>query len=295
LSSRLAGQDSDQSWLTHSAAEVAEMSGDEPGLLRPDLAGAEILDPACVMDRLHAIGVVGIGFPWQVTEVRRSPEQLLARIAADPDKLMATATWGSLFDGGLSAAPVLFPGLPRLRMPSRLREVAVYGDPPPEALVGVRLVDVQWDGQQAADVEVDVTLADLDGTVLARLLGVHFGVVQLAALPEPEPAGQLSERLEEEWLELADAELADYVSAAVLGVVATELRADPVDLDVHRPLTEMGVDSLLSESIRQQLSRQFRTGLPSSLLWDCPSIASVAEYLAQLVASSRSADECPAA
>jgi 6-methylsalicylic acid synthase len=228
--------------------------------------------------------------------VRRSTEHLLARLAADPDRLMASATWGSLIDGGLSAAPILFPGLPRLRMPSRLREVSVHGDPPAQALVCVRLVEVQWVDQQAEDIEVDVSIADLDGTVLARLLGVHFGVVQQAALPEPGAADGVLDELADEWLELAEPELADYVDSAVRGIVSSELRLDVADLDVHRPLSEMGVDSLLSESIRQQLNRQFRIALPSSLLWDRPSVASVAGYLSDLLVSSRaSADERPAA
>ncbi|HEV2887767.1 MAG TPA: acyltransferase domain-containing protein, partial [Jatrophihabitans sp.] len=298
LSSRLADQANDQSWLTHSTADIAQDAGCDAGRLEPSLtsACAEVLDPGCVMDRLHAIGVVGIGFPWQVLQVRRSTEHLLARLAADPDRLMASATWGSLIDGGLSAAPILFPGLPRLRMPSRLREVSVHGDPPAQALVCVRLVEVQWVDQQAEDIEVDVSIADLDGTVLARLLGVHFGVVQQAALPEPGAADGVLDELADEWLELAEPELADYVDSAVRGIVSSELRLDVADLDVHRPLSEMGVDSLLSESIRQQLNRQFRIALPSSLLWDRPSVASVAGYLSDLLVSSRaSADECPAA
>jgi 6-methylsalicylic acid synthase len=295
LSSRLADQANDQSWLTHSTADVAKAYDRDPGRLDPTLADgcAEVLDPGCVMDRLQSIGVVGIGFPWQVSQVRRSAERLLVRMAADPDRLMATATWGSLIDGGLSAAPILFPGPPRLRMPSRLREVSVHGEPPAEALVSVRLVDVQWAQDQAEDVEVDVTIADLDGAVLAELLGVHFGVVQHAALPEP---GAALDQLDAEWLELAEPELADYVDSAVRGVVSFQLRLDPADLDVHRPLSEMGVDSLLSESIRQQLNREFGIALPSSLLWDRPSVASVADYLSELLISSRApADDRPAA
>jgi 6-methylsalicylic acid synthase len=58
----------------------------------------------------------------------------------------------------------------------------------------------------------------------------------------------------------------------------------------------MGVDSLLSESIRQRLNRQFRTALPSSLLWDRPSVTSVAGYLTEVLAASRAAElESPAA
>src|SRR5262249_8929571 len=180
LSSRLADQAGDQSWLTHSLARVADPDGGRPEPVPPS-GLAEVLDPDCVMDRLRTIGVVGIGFPWQAREGLRSGEPLLVRVAADPDPLMGARAGGSpvdagaagsLFAAGLSAAPIVFPGPPRLRMPGRLREVAVYGGPPPEALVSVRLVDVQWAGGQADDAEVDVTIADPDGAVLARLSGV---------------------------------------------------------------------------------------------------------------------------
>src|SRR5262249_50941930 len=165
LSSRLADQAGDQSWLTHSLARVADPDGGRPEPVPPS-GLAEVLDPDCVMDRLRTIGVVGIGFPWQARGGLRSRGPLLVPVAPDPAGLMGARAWGSLFDAGLPAAPIVFPGPPRLRMPGRLREVAVYGGPPPEALVSVRLVDVQWAGGQADDAEVDVTIADPDGAVL---------------------------------------------------------------------------------------------------------------------------------
>jgi 6-methylsalicylic acid synthase len=302
LSSRLAGQSADQSWLTHSTASIADV----PGAGRPDFAPpnihAEPLDPGCVMDRLDAIGVVGIGFPWRVRAVRRAADHLTARVVADPDRAMHARTWGSLFDAALSAAPVLFPGAPRLRMPGRLDEVTVYGDPPPEALVGVRLVDVRWDGDPAADpaadVVVDIAVADPAGAVAARLSGVRFSVVRQAALPEPGPDDDVAADLDdaagdpdEVWTELPGPALHEFVESTVRSIVAVELRLDPGDIDIHRPLPEMGVDSLFDESIRQRLSRQFRTALPSSLLWDRPSIAAVAGYLVEVLAASGTAEE----
>jgi 6-methylsalicylic acid synthase len=298
LSSRLAGERSDQSWLTHSTARIADTGGNGGGRLEPALAsaGAGALDPDCVMDRLSAIGVAGIGFPWEVREVQRTAAQLFARVAADPDRLMDTTTWAPLMDAALSAAPIVFPGPPRLRMPGRLREVTVHGDPPQEALVSVRLADVQWAAGQADDVEVDITIADADGGVVARLSGVGFAVVQQAAIREPEPGGGVAEHSGLEWFELPELELCDYVDSAVRGVVAGELRLDPGDLDVYRPLSEMGVDSLLSESILHRLNRQFRTALPGTLLWERPSVASVASYLSELLVASRAAEtERPAA
>jgi 6-methylsalicylic acid synthase len=268
LSSRLAGQTADASWVTHASAGTADADG-VGDRLEPALTEActEVLDPGCVLDRLRAIDVVGIGFPWQVREIRRSTKQVLARVAADPDGLMATATWGSLFDAGLSVAPVVFPGPPRLRMPGRLREVYASGQPPAEALVSVSLVDVRWEDERADDVEVDITLADLDGVVRARLSGVYFGVVQRSAAPVStvdsgpvEPAG---------------------VEDTVRAIVAGELRCEPGALDADRPLSEMGVDSLLSESIRVGLSRRFGVPLPSGLLWDRPSVSALVAYLSQ--------------
>jgi acyl carrier protein len=200
---------------------------------------------------------------------------------------MEATTWGSLFDAALSAAPMVFPGPPRLRMPGQLREVAVHGDPPREALASIRRRRVRWDGSQADDVEVDITLADPQGTVVARLSGVRFGGVRQAALPADGGGADT------DLLELPDHELSGYVDSAVRAIVASELRLDPGDLDGHRPLAEMGADSLLSESIRQKLARQFRVPLPGSLLWDRPSVTAVAAYLCELLSASRA--ERPAA
>jgi acyl transferase domain-containing protein len=287
LSSRRTGQDSDQSWLTHATATLSPEAR-EAGRLDPAVVRtcAEVLDPDCVMDRLHAIGVVGIGFPWQVREVRRGPRHLLVRIAADPEALMSTPTWGSLIDAGLSAAPIAFPGPPRLRMPGRLGEVSVHGPPPAEALVAVRLVDVQQASGQVDDVEVDVTIADAGGTVRLRMVGARFGVVQRAELPEP-AAPETAGHLGVDWASLPDGELREHIDAAVREIVGAELRLDPGGLDAFRPLPEMGVDSLLSASIRLRLGRRFDQELPSNLLWDRPDISSVAGYLYDLASTSR--------
>jgi 6-methylsalicylic acid synthase len=241
------------------------------------------------MDRLRAIDVVGIGFPWQVREVWRTDERLLARVTADPDGLLDATTWGSLFDAGLSAAPIVFPGPPRLRMPSELREVTTFEEPPSEALVSVQLVDVAWAGDQVDEVAVDVTIARLDGAVVAWMHGVRFGVVQAAI--ESESADGGVDQTGVEWLEIPEPELYDHVDTAVRGAVAVELRIEPGELDAHRPLSEMGADSLLSESIRQRLNRLFGTTLPSTLLWDRPSIAAVAGYVTETLLLSRTGEE----
>lgn len=282
LSTRLTDQDTDDAWVSHATAQISDVPADQhagPAVLTD--ADGDLLDPGCVMQRLHDIEVDGIGFPWQVRQVRRTATQLVVWIVADPQQTMPVNSWASLFDAALSAAPVLFPDPPLLRMPAELETVTVVGDAPAEACVVIRLVEVQWSDQRAEQIEVDLVIADAaDQRVAARMTGVRFAVVPQAVLTPPEP-DESAQPPDQDWRDLPPAERYQQVELAVRRVVADELRCAPDDLDGHRPLSDLGVDSLLRELIRQRLSRRFATALPSGILWDRPSVAAVAGYLAE--------------
>ncbi|MFC0540179.1 type I polyketide synthase [Kutzneria chonburiensis] len=79
--------------------------------------------------------------------------------------------------------------------------------------------------------------------------------------------------------ELTVDRLADLVTTAV----ATELRLPAAELDPRRPLTEMGIDSVMSIAIRGRLQRKLRVDLPATLLWTYPSVARIAEFVAGLM------------
>ncbi|MGH3935745.1 MAG: acyltransferase domain-containing protein, partial [Pseudonocardiaceae bacterium] len=291
LSSCLAGQRDDQSWLTHATAEIMDTPADGGRLDLPALRDicSEIVDPVCVLERLSDIDVAGIGFPWRLEELRRSVDSLLTRVTADPHRVMKFTTWGSLLDAALSVAPIVFPGAPLLRMPGLLREASIHDTPPNEALISLRLVDgpVDIDGP-VDDVEVAIDIAMLDGTVVARLPRVRFGVVQREIIAEFDTdidAG--AENVDEGWLALEGQDLHDHLIEAVRRVVTYELRLDPAELGLHRPLVDMGVDSLLSAAIQDRLQRQFKITIPSTLLWNCPTAATVAGYLFELLTETK--------
>jgi 6-methylsalicylic acid synthase len=84
---------------------------------------------------------------------------------------------------------------------------------------------------------------------------------------------------EEQVEELTVDRLADLVTTAV----ATELRLPAAELDPRRPLTEMGIDSVMSIAIRGRLQRKLRVDLPATLLWTYPSVARIAEFVAGLM------------
>lgn len=79
---------------------------------------------------------------------------------------------------------------------------------------------------------------------------------------------------------LAPDELRERLLEAVRGDVAAEMRMPAAALDLRRSLVEQGLDSVMTIVIRRRLEKRFGHPLPTSLLWQQPSIAGIADHLA---------------
>ncbi|HEX2132684.1 MAG TPA: type I polyketide synthase [Actinophytocola sp.] len=175
LASRLPGEaaEQDSGWQTHTTAVVPAVAdlGGEATLALEELRNrcTERLDPDYVVDRLASIGVAAMGFPWRINRIRRGPGELFVRVVADPAGTLPR-TWASILDAALSAASVVFDGPATLRMPAHIRQVVVGGRPPEEAVLSVRVRPGSTD-------TVDVRVAAPDGTVVASLTGLRYGVL----------------------------------------------------------------------------------------------------------------------
>lgn len=78
------------------------------------------------------------------------------------------------------------------------------------------------------------------------------------------------------------------VASVVLDVIAQALNTSPQALDLRRPLTELGVDSLTNNMITEALSRRFEGGVPATLLFEHSTVEGLIEGL-------ESRDLCPPA
>jgi 6-methylsalicylic acid synthase len=85
------------------------------------------------------------------------------------------------------------------------------------------------------------------------------------------------------WVGLAAAELRAYLVGEVTGEVAAEMKLAAEEVDVRRPLIEMGLDSVMTQIIRNRLERRFRVSLPATLLWNQPTVAAISDFLAELL------------
>jgi acyl carrier protein len=66
-------------------------------------------------------------------------------------------------------------------------------------------------------------------------------------------------------------------TAKVLGLA----RAD--DLDIHEPLRQLGLDSLMAVELRNLLGKSVERNLPATLTFDHPTVAALVDHLATAV------------
>lgn len=78
----------------------------------------------------------------------------------------------------------------------------------------------------------------------------------------------------------------DHVSLStrIIQLLSSELKMPVADFRPDVPLTQYGLDSIAALTIAGELEDELGLELPSALLWDCPTIARLADYLADMVA-----------
>ncbi|GAB2713581.1 type I polyketide synthase [Nocardia thraciensis] len=85
--------------------------------------------------------------------------------------------------------------------------------------------------------------------------------------------------IDRDWRALPDDERFPALVADLCQTIAAEFKIDPDHLDVHRPLAEAGLDSVLIVRIRTRLNRAYGVELPPTLMWERPTVHTLATYL----------------
>jgi acyl carrier protein len=77
----------------------------------------------------------------------------------------------------------------------------------------------------------------------------------------------------------------ETLQAWLVNNIAEQCDLDPQEVDIRKPLTNYGLDSIIAFTVVGDLEDLLDIELPATLLWDYPTIEAIAEYVAQQTAS----------
>jgi acyl transferase domain-containing protein/acyl carrier protein len=271
------------SWTVHTTALLEVGSGID--------SAPEALELAALRSRCHEIwsreqvellyrkiGIGGYGFPWRLLDVRRGESQILALFDVSADAGRSACSWAAVLDGAITISLLLWPDDETLRMPSRIGQLTVYGEPPAQFTAHVQEVGNSDSGESL----LRVMVADAAGKVIAKVEGVVFAALDSRSAAAGSSHGKIEEGHDtnHETPSIVPVEnRLDWLVGDVRRLVAGELKLQTDDVEVKRSLVDMGVDSLMAVSLRVGLRRRYGFEFPPTLLWNNPSVYAIAQFI----------------
>ena len=74
-------------------------------------------------------------------------------------------------------------------------------------------------------------------------------------------------------------------------ILATELRMPEDEVELDRPFAELGLNSVMAMSIRREVEQLVGIELSATMLWNHPTIASLASYLAKKLLPQKDSED----
>lgn len=126
-----------------------------------------------------------------------------------------------------------------------------------------------------------------------------FDTAQAVMAPLPSANGSTSAVIEADrtlmtraWSQLAEEDILKGLEKELRTILARELRMPEAELELDRPFAELGLNSVLAMSVRREAEQLVGIELSATMLWNHPTITSLAAYLAKkLVPREESADD----
>jgi 6-methylsalicylic acid synthase len=94
-----------------------------------------------------------------------------------------------------------------------------------------------------------------------------------------------------DWAGSSEEEIREQVITDVREQVAAELNLAGEDVEVRRPLVELGIDSVMTVALRVRLQRRYGLDLPPNILWNKPTVVALSGHLVDSLRPAETGDE----
>jgi len=270
VSSGLTAAGSTDGWISHASARIVHTPLDDPAPQRrtPDMS---VCDASSVTGSRAQCGIEGQPFAWSIHSCRSAPEVFRA------DVLLPEASTVALLDAAVDVARLVDGAGPRLLVPVAAESVRLHaGLADARGVVEVRRCDSNDD-----EVIVDIVATAPDGTVCVDIRAFRY---EAASQPQSAPVT---------WSQVSGEQMVDQLETKLQTVLARELGMPASAVGVDRAFPELGLDSTMAMVVLRETTRLVGFEVPATMLWENPTISSLARCLAETIAAPRAADSVP--
>ena len=272
-------------WVRHASGSLRVEDGEEETApaAGASAAGEKMSGTSFYADVAPRFGFAfGPAYRW-IEEVERGTDEAGARMrpatAAEAAPYLVPP---GLFDSAFQLSMAVLADEGGV-VPMAVRRAVFHGRA--EGALGAR-VTIERAGGSPTPTGASVALHGADGRAVVSVEGIRGQPATRERLTRALPAtpgsiapGRLRARLGE----VSPAERRGLLELLVREEVARVLRLEsPATLDPRRPLFEAGLDSLLAIELRNALQDGLAVPLPSTVVFDGPSVSSLAEALAAM-------------
>jgi phthiocerol/phenolphthiocerol synthesis type-I polyketide synthase B len=278
-----AGPDTDEKrWTRHASATMVTAPGAAPhGDQSP--VGA-VFDSASIEEMQRAWGVEGRPFEWTVADATATAAGARGTVEVSG----SASTTAALLDAAVHVARLADAENTALLLPAGAESLA---ETPAEA--GSAVIEV-FRRSAGATLVVDAVVTGADGTVLVDVRGLTFAPVESAPAPVvTESASAATEFID--WTTMSGRETVETLRVRLRAILARELGMPEGAVDVEAAFPELGLDSMMAMNLLRDAKALVRIDLSATMLWNHPSIAQLADFVAELLAPTQQAQPEPEA
>jgi phthiocerol/phenolphthiocerol synthesis type-I polyketide synthase A len=250
------------SWIEHASARISRTLQNE----RDDTANNGDQEmPGCdigpATELQPARGADDQSYAWSIDSCRTMPDALYA------DVDLPEASTVALLDAAVHIARLANASDPRLMLPVAAESVRWH-----TGLVDSRCAIAVRRRGNDDELVVDIVVTAPDGSMCVDIRSLRYAATDAA-----------DESASVAWSQISAENVYTELESRLQAMIAHELGMPASAVDVDRAFPELGLDSMMAMAVLQEAKRVFGFEVSTTMLWDHPTISSLAAYLVELV------------
>jgi acyl transferase domain-containing protein len=260
-------------WIRHASARISHRLQDEPDDTfnggDQETAGFD----ESLASQQRAWGIEGQPFEWSIDSCRSAPDAL----HVDVDLPEASAV--ALLDAAVHVARLVDSSDPRLMLPAAAESVRFHAG----LADSHGAVEVRRRGGDGDEFIVDIVVTAPDGSTCVDIRSLRYAAMEsgLEQVASPDESTTLA------WSEMPAENILSELEIRLRAILARELGMPASAVHADRPFPELGLDSMMAMTVLREAKRLVGFDLSATMLWNHPTISSLAAYLTEMLVAQR--------